>query len=125
MKSIKPGRGPSMMNGVASIFAVLFGIFWTIMAINIGAPSLFPVFGLIFIALGVMQAIYSFKNATSKNRFSAFDITNENEEIDPLNAKFSSSTPITTNTNRFCPYCGKAVDNTFEYCPSCGKKLPN
>ena len=34
MKSIKPGRGPSMMSGIAGIGAVIFGIFWTIMAVS-------------------------------------------------------------------------------------------
>ena len=29
MKSIKPGRGPSMMGGISSVAAVLFGVIWT------------------------------------------------------------------------------------------------
>ncbi len=42
MKSIKPGRGPSMMSGIAGIGAVVFGIFWTIMAVQMGAPIFLP-----------------------------------------------------------------------------------
>ena len=40
MKSIKPGRGPSMMGAVGAAFAVVFGIIWTMAAASMGAPSL-------------------------------------------------------------------------------------
>ena len=36
MKSVKPGRGPSFMNGVGYVAAAVFGIFWMIMAGGIG-----------------------------------------------------------------------------------------
>jgi len=36
MKSIKPGRGPSMMGGIAGVFVAVFGVFWTIMATAMG-----------------------------------------------------------------------------------------
>lgn len=38
VKSIKPGRGPSAMSAIGSVFAVVFGIFWTIMSAKMGAP---------------------------------------------------------------------------------------
>ena len=37
MKSVKPGRGPSFMNGVGYVAAAVFGIFWMILAGGIGA----------------------------------------------------------------------------------------
>lgn len=45
MKSIKPGRGPSMMNGFAGIIVSVFGIGWTIVASTMGAPIFFPIYG--------------------------------------------------------------------------------
>ena len=60
MKSIKPGRGPSMFSGVMSIFMGLFGLFWSIMALTLGAGP-FALFGLIFIGIAVYSAIYNFK----------------------------------------------------------------
>lgn len=39
MKSVKPGRGPSFMNGVGYVAAAVFGIFWMILAGGIGAPG--------------------------------------------------------------------------------------
>ena len=51
MKSVKPGRGPSGMNFIGSVIAIVFGIFWTIMAARMGAPAFFPIFGVIFIIM--------------------------------------------------------------------------
>ena len=36
MKSIKPGRGPSFMGGIMSVFAGLFGVVWTVIAVGMG-----------------------------------------------------------------------------------------
>ena len=51
MKSIKPGRGPSMMNAVGSLIGIVFGIIWTCAAASMGAPGFFPLFGLVFIGM--------------------------------------------------------------------------
>jgi len=127
MKSIKPGRGPSMMGGVMAIFAVLFGILWTLITISFGAGFM-AIFGLIFICIGIFNAIYNFKNATGENRYSAYDIVDESEEPDPLNEKFGrQEVPTENNIDddvKFCPYCGVKVSSDFEYCHKCGKKLP-
>lgn len=129
MKSIKPGRGPSMMGAFGSAAVTIFGIIWTTFAISMGAPTLFACFGIIFVVMGIAQTVYNFKNATSKNRFSAFDITDSTEESDPLNEYFSESrsdVSETTNTKAraFCPYCGAEAEGDFLYCAKCGKKLP-
>lgn len=120
MKSIKPGRGPSMMNAITSIFAVLFGIYWTYLASR--ANMAFALFGVFFIISAVVQAVYNFKNATGKNRYSAFDITN-GEEHDPLNEVFSNN-EAPDNHSRFCPYCGTVAMGDYTYCNKCGKRLP-
>ena len=36
MKSIKRGRGPSMMEGIGSVFMAIFGVLWMITAASIG-----------------------------------------------------------------------------------------
>lgn len=127
MKSIKPGRGPSFMGGVMSILVGLFGVVWTVLAAGAGGGP-FALFGIIFVAIAVVQAIYNFKNATGKNRYSSFDITDGDEEPDPWNERFGNSqsyTQINDDTDsKYCPYCGTAVQNDFEYCNNCGKKLP-
>ena len=136
MKSIKRGRGPSMMGGISSIFAALFGVFWMIFAVSIGAGP-FALFGIFFIGMAVSSAIYNFKNATGENRYSEYDITEGNEEPDPFNERFgkssdywydyssdNNSTGAQTKNSKFCPYCGTKVETDYEFCNNCGKKLP-
>ena len=127
MKSIKPGRGPSMMGGIGAIFAAVFGVIWMIAALSMGAPPLFAAFGVIFIAMAIVNAVYHIKNATGKKRYSAFDITEDGEENDPLNERFGDSQKKTESGEKaqFCPYCGTKAEATFLYCTKCGKELPN
>ena len=127
MKSIKPGRGPSMMSGAVGILMMCFGIGWTVIAAFAFWPM--AIFGLIWTGIVAVSTIYNFKNATGKNRYSQFDIVNSNEEPDPLNERFgdkkvSLDTEKPDTDSNFCPYCGTAVDKDFEYCNKCGKKLP-
>lgn len=127
MKSIKPGRGPSMMSGVSSILAGVFGIIWTFAAASMGG-GLFALFGVVFIIIAILSAVYNFKNATSENRYSSFDIVDCEAEPDPLNERFGSANHENSNENNntsfFCPYCGTPVESDFEFCKKCGKKLP-
>lgn len=116
------------MGGVVSIAGALFGAFWMYIVISNGG-GLFGLFGLIFVFIGICNAVMNFKNATGKNRYSEYDITDEGEEPDPLNERFgnpygggySASSP----DNVFCPYCGNKVENDFEYCNKCGRRLPD
>ena len=117
-----------MMSGIVGIFVALFGVFWTIAAVSMGAGFM-GVFGLIFVAIAIVNTVYNFKNATGKNRYSSFDITEDGEEADPWNERFGEKR---ANTNRvdlsadskYCPYCGAKVQKDFEFCNQCGKRLP-
>lgn len=142
MKSIKPGRGPSMMGAFGSAAVSVFGIIWTIMAMSMGAPVFFALFGIIFVVMGIAQTAYNFKNATGKERFSAFDITDSSEEPDPLNEFFTGNRTEAENmgaevsgradnrnsvekeADAFCPYCGAEAETDYQYCAKCGRKLP-
>lgn len=124
MKSVKPGRGPSMMGGIIGIAVAAFGVIWTVMAIAGGVWIMAP-FGIIFVIISVIDVIYNFKNATGKNRYSQYDITDENEEPDPLNERFGGNEyKRNTEKGEYCPYCGEKTQRDFEYCPKCGRKLP-
>ncbi len=126
MKSVKRGRGPSFLSGIIGIGVALFGVFWTIMAIAGGAWFMAP-FGLIFTGIAVVRAVYDFKNAKSKNRYSEYDVTDGEEEPDPLNEMFGEreerNAPSQTES-KYCPYCGQRVEAEYEFCNVCGKKLP-
>lgn len=128
MKSVKPGRGPSFMSAVVGIFVAVFGVAWTIMAVSAGAGFM-GIFGLIFVAIAIIQVIYNFKNATGKNRYSEFDITEDDEEVDPWNQRFGERKDEreefdNRNRGNFCPYCGVKIESDFSFCQKCGKKLP-
>lgn len=146
--SIKPGRAPSFMGGMGSLIAVLFGLFWTVMAIQITREApfgavrvMFPLFGILFTIMGVVNAVYSFRNATGKRRYSLFEITDSETEPDPFSDRFGMGAAQDTikdalenaaselgnageQAHRFCPYCGKDLESDFRFCPSCGKQIP-
>ncbi|MDD6188665.1 MAG: zinc ribbon domain-containing protein [Clostridiales bacterium] len=130
MKSIKPGRGPSMMGGVMSIAIGVFGVIWTIAALRIGG-GFFALFGVVFVIIAIVQAVYHFKNATNENRYSSFDIVDGEEEPDPLNQRWGESRGQGDARIRedgtessFCPYCGSKTERDYVFCSKCGKKLP-
>lgn len=137
MKSIKPGRGPSGMSFIGSIIAIIFGLFWTIMAARITSQagmmgSIFPLFGILFIIVGIIQAVYHYKNATGKDRYSLFDITEAGEEGDPAEQWIKKETGCADERKQqrfgrteasFCPYCGTKLKTDYVYCPKCGKEI--
>lgn len=117
MKSVKRGRIESAKGVAGGIVGIIFAVFWIIMAVGMGAPGFFPIFGLLIIGLLVFEVIINLKNTTSKNRYSLYDIVDEDEEIDPMNERFN---PKPAN---YCPYCGTHIKSDFKYCPQCGKEL--
>lgn len=120
------------MGAIGSIFVAILGIVWTLSAISMGAPGFFALFGVVFVIMAIAGGLYNLKNATGKNRYSSFDITDGNEEPDPLNSRFGepiynkkeNKDETSEGKNLFCPYCGGKVQHDFEYCRQCGKKLP-
>ena len=136
MKSVKPGRGPSRMSGLACILVGGVGILFTIMANRMGAGFL-SLIGVFFVIFAVMQGVYHLRNANGANRYSLYDITEEGEEPDPGEGKTepdpgeAAPQPSLQGPGReespggYCPYCGKPLSQRgFSYCPGCGKKLP-
>ena len=149
MKSVKPGRGPSMMGGVVSVALVVFGLLWTMGASSMtssfsgigsfsdpsfgggGIDVIFPLFGVVFVFIAIVSAVYNFKNATGEQRFSEYDIVDSKEEADPLNEYFGGERPsmesgdCVSEDRAFCPYCGEKVESDYRFCAGCGRKLPH
>ena len=124
MRHVKPGRGPSkigaIFTGIGAAAFLLYGIY--MLRAGFGMMSFVP---LLFCLGAAVMAIYNFKNSTAKNRYSDFDITDAEEEPDPLNKRYPMSH---YNIQKgYCPYCGEAiragVGEGFVYCANCGRKL--
>ena len=136
MKSIKPGRGPSRQAAAGSVSSIIFGVIWTILAASMtgnlgGIGMIFPLFGLCFIGIGVYNAVYHYKNATSENRTSLMDIVDSEEEPDPWDQRNNTTaSPRRSNPSNspsssiYCPWCGEQLERVYVFCPKCGRKLP-
>ena len=127
MISIKPGRGLSIQPAVGSMFVALIGIIWTIGTAKMGAPMPFSCIGILFLIFAIAQFAIHMRNATSENRWSLYDITEEGEEPDPLEQAFGQQTHTFVHAEEpegeFCPYCGAKVGSAYAFCRKCGKKL--
>ncbi len=130
-----------MMSGVVGIFMVIVGFAWTFGAMSMGAPIFFGIFGLAWTGIAIANTIYSFKNASSKNRYSSFDIVDEYEEPDPLNERFGMSNDererraalaekLNERSTRTVSGAGLEEKSRFNdgivesaYCPFCGAEV--
>ncbi len=125
------------MSFIGSIFSVIFGIFWTILAASMTSGAgifgiVFPLFGVIFVIMGIIQAAYHYKNATGKNRFSTFDITSQGEEGDPATRWVKGGEPWEApkerpnSGDRYCMWCGDDLSQHpqgIAFCPKCGREI--
>ena len=129
MYSVKPGRGPSYMGVFGGLVGAAFGVIWTVFALQMGAPGIFAMFGVVFVIAALGGAVYNFYNATQSNRLSHVDVTTHHEEPDPLNVRAQagrvpagSAAAATAGTN-FCPQCGARARGGDKFCPNCGTSL--
>ena len=53
---------------VGMILAAAFGVFWTVTAASMGAPGLFPLFGIVFVIAAIAGGIASLKKADAYQR---------------------------------------------------------
>lgn len=135
MYSVKPGRGPSLMGGVAGIAVAVGGVIWTVFAMSIGAPPFFALFGLLFVGVAIAGVVYNLYNATSPDRMSTFDVTTDDEEGDLIARALGHGGPTPEapqdgsreGPRKFpgehCPYCGAKAGPDFDFCPKCGRDI--
>ena len=134
MYSVKPGRGPSLMGGIGAVIVGVFGVIWTGIAVSMGAPPIFPLFGVVFVLAALGGAVYNFYNAAGRNRISSFDLTAGDEEPDPVAEALGHDRPVAAESppakagprkypGDYCPFCGAKVEADFNYCPKCGKEI--
>lgn len=93
-----------------SVVALVFGIFWCLAALSMGA-GIMLIFGIPFVGLLAYRLVMVAKYGEEKPK------APPRQEVDPWEQREK------TNTDGFCPYCGSAVEESFAYCPKCGRKL--
>ncbi len=127
MKSIKPGRGPSLLSGIATLIGIAVIIFFATIAIKMRQTFFLIIAGL-FLLVYICFAIYHFSNAIKKNRRSILDLEEDKEANSFSDEPKEPSTllngkPVDGITPRYCPYCGNEAESDFLYCRFCGRKL--
>ena len=101
---------------VGMVMAISFMIFWIGTSAMIGAPFIFPLFGigmLVMITIQFMGRMNSYKE--QENRRKA-----KEEYYD--NVEYTSYTEPKKSLG-FCPHCGAKIEHGFKYCPKCGNPL--
>ena len=93
-----------------SLVAVIFGIFWCVVALSMGAGFML-IFGIPFVGLLIYRLVMVSRHGKEEHK------APPRQETDHWNPRVRSA------ENGFCPYCGSTVDESFEYCPKCGRKL--
>ena len=136
MKSMKGGRGPSIVRAAA-----LFGV--AVIAMVVLGQSKMPgsvayagvkyertsLLLVIFILMAVCGGIWFLYRAFAQNRPSETDAAGGDEEPDPLNEYFHGKYEVESTGSPaakggiYCPYCGKPIQADFAFCSHCGKEL--
>jgi hypothetical protein len=110
----------AIFSGIGAAAFLLYGIY--MLRAGFGMMSFVP---FLFCLGAAATSVYHFRNSTAQNRYSDFDITDAEEEPDPLDKRY----PMSRYNKRkgFCPYCGEAIKagigEGFVYCANCGRKL--
>jgi Short C-terminal domain len=135
-----PSRIASVVMGVV---AVGFGVFWTVMAAEMaggfggGPAAFFPLFGVLFILIGIGMSVFSFLRASqydeARRRYERRRtrlLSGEDEDGDPewfvtAGARRGEAGPASTDIQNLsdptpCLRCGRAIPAGQGHCPHCG-----
>lgn len=105
--------GRNMNNLMGGVFALLFGIFWISTAVSMGAPAVFPLFGLLFIAIAAWTIFSSLRSGKGSPPAA----------VDPAKPPEAPDLDEHHEYSGYCPYCGSPVEKGHGFCSVCGKRL--
>lgn len=96
-----------------SVFALIFSVFWCLMACSMGAYFML-LFGIPFVGM-MGYRLYVLLQMTKEEP--------KQHQADPWERPAAPRFEENRNTDGFCPYCGGTVEAAFEFCPKCGRRL--
>ena len=109
---------------VGMVMAIGFIIFWIGSATMIGAPFIFPLFGIGMLVMVVLRFIGGMKayKAQEERRNKSEEKRYEEDLLREVQREYSTYTE-TKDKQGFCPFCGAKVERNFNYCPKCGNHI--
>ncbi len=109
-KDRRAGRNVSI---AASVFGLIFAIFWCVTAAAMDAGFML-IFGIPFAAFMGCRLVLCLRLAGKKDRPEPWEQPDRPQQT-PRQPSAAS--------RAFCPYCGEALQDTFAFCPRCGRRL--
>ena len=106
-KERKAGKAMSIGG---NIYAVVFIVIWCVIAVAMGAWFML-IFGLPMLGLAIFRLVVMVQKSKQKPQ-------------DPWEqAEHPWTMPPRSENGKFCPYCGKELQDGFTFCPQCGRRL--
>lgn len=139
MKIVKSNKRQPTASFIGAILTIGFGVFWTLMVHHfisiVGGFGpmgiMFPLIGVFFITVGVVQAtiyLMSINRDDFHSDNSEYFRRTLNQKFDfDLTGKFENLTQKywgdskEENNHIDCKHCNSSYDKNFMYCPKCGK----
>ncbi len=103
--------GKTMTIG-SSIFGIVFVIVWCILAVSMGAWFML-LFGLPMLGMMIYRLAMILQLSKEEKK--------PPQESEPWDRP--PELPKQNSGSKFCPYCGRPLQEAFSYCPDCGRKL--
>lgn len=97
---------------IFGVFAICFGIFWTVTAARM-APFM-ALFGIFFIAAAVTITLNGYKTAKKHQ---------QNDNSQDENPAYYKQPEQTKPEELRCPYCGAPIHQSDRKCEYCGSRL--
>lgn len=111
----KEKKAGKVMSLSGCIYGLVFSLFWCGLVIWQGAYiMLIP--GIFFVVMMVMRLYACIQYTRADN-----EKPGHHQEVDPWERPAAQEP---SDSSRYCPYCGREIQEGFEFCPKCGRRQP-
>lgn len=96
-----------------SIYGIVFIVIWCAIAAGMGAWFML-IFGLPMLGFMIFRLVVMLQKGKKKPQDPWDQTAQPREHWTPAQK---------THSDKFCPYCGKELNEDFVFCPTCGRRL--